>query len=231
MPLNEQSKDLLFSNKGKPIVGLIHKEKKTIVLAPCIPQKIYLDLNDAGEALSGMFISDNDVAARPINEDELNYFNSLLKLNHVPRLAGTSNFDHKSSHEFLFEQKCNSTKQSEWGGFSVTLDFSGKLSYTFVSGAFNSPLGERIKGAELAQDLIYEVIKQISDVVIAPTDTAIASSSSPVKQSSFVTPEKKCKRTKYNHANLLSRSLFSTDVEVRVTPATQAKNTLSLTKN
>jgi len=41
--------------------------------------------------------------------------NALLKTGYMPRLAQSSEFDKKSSHEFLFEQKCKSTRKSDWG--------------------------------------------------------------------------------------------------------------------
>ena len=170
MPLSEQTKELFFSNRGKPIVGLINKKTETIVLAPCITEKVNLNLNDEGEAESGIFITNSFVEGRPINAEQLKQFNLLLKNGHVPRLAKSPSIDDRSSHQFLFEQQCKSTKSSEWGGFTVTLECSGKLIYSFVSGAFNSPPGKRIKGAELSQDLIDKVETQMSECLTELTD-------------------------------------------------------------
>ena len=100
-----------------------------------------------------------------INMAELEIFNDLIKNAHVPRLAYISEFTEKSAHEFLFDQKCQSTKKSEWGGFAVSVNSSGALEHQFVSGAFNSPKGKRIKGALLSEDLISEVIQQFSDLM------------------------------------------------------------------
>ncbi|MDF1684373.1 MAG: hypothetical protein P1U36_06910 [Legionellaceae bacterium] len=166
MPLHSDEKNLVFSHIGKPMVGLIHKHDSTIVLAPCISQKVSLDLNEKGEAKSGTRMSDN-VA---INNEYLDDINALLRQNHVPRLACTfsSPFEEKSSHEFLFKQKCGGTYHSEWGGFALTLDASGEIEYAFVSGAFNSNQpGKRIKGASLSQELIHKV-KQETAVLGRP---------------------------------------------------------------
>lgn len=173
MPLNEDARTLFFLYKDKPIVGLIHKNTRVIVLAPCIPQKVSLTLNNEGEAISGRFIKNNFVVTHEVNPDELLQFNALLKENHVPRLAYTEEFDEKSAHELLFEQKCKSTKKSEWGGFALKLDSLGHLNYTFVSGAFNSPTSKRIKGAKLSQELIDEVKKQTVDLVVKSENSEI----------------------------------------------------------
>lgn len=170
MPLSEQAKEIFFSNQGKPIVGLIHKKTKIIVLAPCIPERVNLMLNDAGEAESGIFISDSYVKGQPISENQLTRFNLLLKKGHLPRLASSPTIDNRSSHQFLFDQQCQSTKPFEWGGFTVILDCSGRLNYIFVSGAFNSPPGKRITGAELSDELIDDVITQMSQYVIEPIE-------------------------------------------------------------
>ncbi len=160
MPLDNTEKSLFFSNKDKPIVGLIHKTNATIVFAPCIPQKVSLILNNIGEATSGNFIKDSFEAASTLNDEQLKDINVLLKQKHVPRIAYTytSPFDETSAHQFLFEQKCGETRPSEWGGFTIHTNAENELEYAFVSGAFNSnPHAKRKKGALLSQDLINRV--------------------------------------------------------------------------
>ncbi len=171
MHLSEADKALFLLNKGVPIVGLIHKQTKRIVLALCIPKKVSLELNKEGEATSGRFVSDSCV----MNEEDLYGVNALLKQGYVPRMAYTSSspFDEISAHQFLFKQKCVTTKPSEWGGFALTLNSSEQLDYTFVSGAFNSPSGQRLQGAKLSQELIDEVIKQTAELGFEPKNTAI----------------------------------------------------------
>ena len=171
MRLSDEAKALFLLNKGMPIVGLIHKETKLIVLALCIPKKVSLDLNDEGEATSGRFISDNCV----MNKKDLDEVNALLKQGYVPRIAYTasSQFDEISAHQFLFKQKCESTKKSDWGGFALTLNSTEQLDYTFVSGAFNSPPGKRLQGSKLSQELIHEVIKQTAELGFEPKNTVI----------------------------------------------------------
>ena len=213
MPLSQQAKDLLFTNRGKPIVGLIHKKTNEIVLAPCIPEKIYIELDSEGQAIAGDFLNDDGGKDRSIANNELNHINALLKTGHVPRLAKSSKFeDKKSSHEFLFDQASNTTSRQEWGGFTVTLDFSGIPNYTFVSGAFNSRPGKRMKGAELNQILIEAVKTQISGAVNQPKNTETAQ----IKNFICVTPEKKrqCTKSSASAGSLVlafSGSLFYTN--------------------
>lgn len=79
----------------------------------------------------------------------------------MPRLANAPDGEQVSAHQFLFSQKCGSTSQSSWGGFSLKLDSStSRLEFSFVSGAFNSSPGKRVKGAELSTELIAEVVEQ-----------------------------------------------------------------------
>lgn len=165
MPLNSETKNLFFSLPNTPFVGLIHKETKHIVLAPCIPQKVRLTLNQEDKVSSGTFIDDNFQATRAINDEELNNIRLLLEKNYVPRIIQTpSGWDEKSSHECLFEQQCQSTRRSEWGGFGITLDALGTLNYTFVSGAFNSLSNKREKGALLSSELITHVKNQTQEL-------------------------------------------------------------------
>jgi hypothetical protein len=159
MPIDSVEKELVCSHKDNPMVGLIHKQNSTIVFAPCIPQKVSLQLNKEGAAQSGIHMSDGTA----INDEQLGDINVLLKQNYVPRMAVTctSPYDDKSAHQLLFKQKCGQTRVSEWGGFALTLDASDRLEYTFVSGAFNSDRpGKRIKGASLSQDLIDKVVQE-----------------------------------------------------------------------
>ena len=180
MRLSDEAKALFLLNKGMPIVGLIHKETKLIVLALCIPKKVSLDLNDEGEATSGRFISDNCV----MNKEDLDEVNALLKQGYVPRIAYTASspFDEISAHQFLFKQKCESTKKSDWGGFALTLNSTEQLDYTFVSGAFNSPPGKRVQGSKLSQELIDEVKKQTAELGFVPKNTAITEGILPSRQ-------------------------------------------------
>lgn len=211
MPLRKEEKDLFLLHKGKPIVGLIHKNKRDIVFAACVPQKVSIDLNEKGEAKSGYVVADALSISSDLTEVQLEELNALLKQNHVPRLAYPhgSFYEAKSAHEFLFEQKCQTTKRSEWGGFCITLDDSGKLNYSFASGAFNSEPGQRTKGAELSEELIIEVKNQIANLVNELNLTVLPTS--PIKESSSslsllaLTPEKK-------------RAL----VDLRVTPLNKA---------
>ena len=119
MPLTQHAKDLLRLHPNKPFVGLINKHTNVIVLAPCIPKKVSLRLNKAGEAIAAAYIQDDnsDIADSTIHQDELNQINDLLKDRHVPRLArcveGPSRFDEKSSHEMLFENQCKSTSKTD----------------------------------------------------------------------------------------------------------------------
>ena len=170
MPLSESEKNLFLMHKDKPLVGLIHKETKNIVLAACIPPKVCLKLDSEGQALEGFFMENKN----KINMDELERLNDLIKNAHVPRLAYISEFTEKSAHEFLFEQKCQFTKKSEWGGFAVSVNSSGALEHQFVSGAFNSPKGKRQRGALLSEDLISEVIQQFSDLMPSASHASVS---------------------------------------------------------
>lgn len=207
MPLSQQAKDLLFKNRGKPIVGLIHKTTNEIVLAPCIPDKIYIQLDSKEQAIAGVFLKDDGTEGRSIASDELNRINALLETGHVPRFAQSPNLeDIKSSHEFLFEQTSNTKSRQDWGGFTVTLDCSGTLSYNFVSGAFNSPAGgKRMKGAEMKQELINQVVEQISTVVMKPKTNEATQS----KDFIYGTPDKKRARVNRSTSPELLLSTFS----------------------
>jgi hypothetical protein len=175
MPLSNEAKDCFFSHQGIPLVGLIHRNTKDIVFAPCIPQKVNLTLNPEGEVVSGMFIDDLGEEYQDVTAEDLTRFNQLLKIGYVPRLASVSAFDVRSSHEFLFEQQCKFTKQAEWGGFSVIRDSSSELNYAFASGAFNSlsQSKKRQKGAQLSEDLIVDVKKQMTELVGRKQNTEI----------------------------------------------------------
>jgi hypothetical protein len=191
MPLNIETKNLFFSLQNTPFVGLINKETKHIVLAPCIPQKVRLRLNETGKVTSGMFINDNFLGTLAVNEAELNGMRILLEQNYVPRLMA-SDWDEKSSHECLFEQQCQSTKRSEWGGFGITLDALGTLNYTFVSGAFNSPSKKREKGALLSGDLIADVKSQTQE--LGPEPQNIEINAEPAPPISYDSPVQKRSR-------------------------------------
>ena len=131
--MTEEQKAFVLSHKDKPIVGLIHKDSKEIILAPCIPKKVCLYLNDAGEASGGYLMKDGSA----IDSAQLDEFNALLKKNHLPRLARIgSSIKEISAHEFLFTQKGGSTERSQWGGFTLELTSSDELKYTFASGCF-----------------------------------------------------------------------------------------------
>ncbi|HBI22222.1 MAG TPA: hypothetical protein DDY37_06540 [Legionella sp.] len=170
MPLSDDARTTVFANRHKPIVGLIHKETKAIVLAPCIPEKVSLELDETGLASSGTFIMDDAIDA-----DALEKVNALLKQGHVPRIACncTSPFEEISAHQFLFKRKCPATRPSEWGGFTLAVDASNRLEHTFVSGAFNSPPGKRIQGALLSPELINEVKKQTAELGFESKNTEI----------------------------------------------------------
>ncbi|GEM_PF-5039167 len=167
MKLSPHAKEILLQHIGTPLVGLINKESSEIMLAPCITPKIFLVIDTTGRAVSGNFMKDNFEIIHNCNEEHLKHFNLLLNKNYVPRLANTPKNDEMSAHEFLFEQQCKATIKSMWGGFAVTLESSGKLKYSFASGAFNSPPGQkRIKGAELADIYKHEVRKQFNDYML-----------------------------------------------------------------
>ena len=149
-----------------------------IVLAPCIPKKVSLVLNPAGEAIAAAYVKDDnsDIADSTVHQDELNQINDLLKDGHVPRLAyyvegPSSLFDEKSSHEMLFEDQCESTSKADWGGFALSLNPSGEVQFMFSSGAFNTPAGERKRkrGAQLASELRDEVMRQIDGLSPLPS--------------------------------------------------------------
>ncbi|HBB52411.1 MAG TPA: hypothetical protein DCZ80_00740 [Legionellales bacterium] len=194
MPLSKEEKKLFLMHQDKPLVGLIHKETKEIVLAPCITPKVCLNFNPDGKAISGTYMEDQN----DIQMEELEKFNDLIQKGYVPRLAYISEFIEKSAHEFLFEQKCSSTRKSEWGGFAVQVNSSGSLEYQFVSGAFNSPKGKRVKGALLSEDLISEVLRQFNEympsasVPVTPVSAQepIRFESPPRKRLCSVTPSK-----------------------------------------
>ncbi len=183
MPLSEKEQQLFSMYQNQPLVGLIHKQTKTIVLAPCITPKVCLNFNPEGKAISGTFMADQN----PINTEDLEKFNDLIEKGYVPRLAYISEFTEKSAHEFLFDQKCLSTRKSEWGGFAVQVNASGELEHQFVSGAFNSPKGKRVKGALLSEELISEVTRQFAALMPSTTVTAAA----PQTPSRFETPPRK----------------------------------------
>lgn len=201
MSLSRYSKDLLNQYKKIPLVGLIHRELNNIVLAPCIPQKVFLNLDTDKKAISGYFLNDNLEFIADCSEIELEEINALLKRNFVPRLANISGDDeNKSSHQFLFDQQCQSTRQSEWGGFSVTVEDLGKLTYSFVSGSFNSLPGKRVQGAELAEVYQYIVKELINDLLLKPsqeksslTKSTVNMDTNPlnvITKSSFYSPSK-----------------------------------------
>ncbi|MDF1827834.1 MAG: hypothetical protein P1U39_06100 [Legionellaceae bacterium] len=187
MPIDTIEKELVCSHKGKPMVGLIHKQNSKIVFAPCIPQKVSLELDENGAAQSGTHMSDGTA----INGKQLGDINALLEQNHVPRMAVTctSPDDDKSSHQLLFKQKCRQTRPSEWGGFALRLNDSNKIEYAFVSGAFNSGPGKRIKGACLSQDLIDKVVQETT-VLVEPAEASEAPSQAGVT-TCFETPPPK----------------------------------------
>ena len=82
----------------------------------------------------------------------------------MPRLAHNEGaWDDKSAHELLFEQLNRPANKADWGGFSVEVSSSGEIKYAFKSGAFNSPRGQRIKGAQLPLSLITYTKNQIDD--------------------------------------------------------------------
>lgn len=205
MPISNEEKELFLSHKGQPIVGLIHKENNTIVFAPCIPQKVRLQLDENGNAISGTLMRDNleNMTATNDNDNDesldLNYINSLLKQNYVPRIVDMlhdATSDVKSAHEFLFEQKCGLTNKSEWGGFALTLNALNELEYEFSSGAFNSGASsKRIQGAQLSSELIKQVIKETAVLGTPKLETNDATSP-------WETPPKNRKR---------SYRLFSSD--------------------
>lgn len=162
MPLDAKARELFREHKGIPLVGLINKKTGQIILAPCIPKKVNLTLDEAGKAISGYFMNDDFSKIRDCNVSELEEINSLLQKQYVPRLADTPYLSQKSSHQFLLEQH-NLWDKSDWGGFAVTLRPTGELEYAFASGAFNSPPGVRIKGALLDSNLQDLVKQQIND--------------------------------------------------------------------
>jgi hypothetical protein len=195
MRLSEEDKQLFLTHQDKPIVGLIHKVTKAIVLGPCIPQKVCLILNAEGEAISGVFMGDNSSTRNDINPVQLTQFNEMLREGFLPRLAYVSTFTEKSSHEFLFDRKCPDSKKSDWGGFALNVNASGELEYQFVSGAFNSPKGPkgsrgpRIKGALLSEDLAEEVRRQTAELM--PETVRPAAIAAPIDVSPSTPPRKR----------------------------------------
>lgn len=158
MSVSQSELNLILQNRGNPLVGLIHKETKVMVFALCIPQKVFLKIDEYGVAISGHRLSDELENIGCLDANELTNINSMLRKNYVPRFAICGCGNIKSAHEFLFQKKCNTSDPYEWGGFGVTLSDDNKLIYQFVSGAFNSPRGKRKRGAELSWDLIGDVI-------------------------------------------------------------------------
>lgn len=187
MTIADSEKKLVFSNRNKPLVGLINKKNKKIVFAPCITQKVSLKLNEREEAISGSLVCDSPESNSTIETPQLSTINNLLKCGHVPRYAYTwsSPEDVKSSHEFLFKQKCQPSDKANWGGFTLWLDESDNLELEFVSGAFNSkPLGKREKGAELSTDLIIDVKNETAVLgrIKPPMDESSTSFETPPKK-------------------------------------------------
>lgn len=229
MPLNIEAKNLFFSLPNTPFVGLIHKETKHIVLAPCIHQKVMLRLNEAGKVTSGMFINDNFLGTQAVNEAELNGMQILLDKNYVPRLM-VSDWDEKSSHECLFEQQCQSTIRSEWGGFGITLDTFGTLSYTFVSGAFNSPSKKREKGAVLSSELIADVERQTKELGPEAQDNEIneinEEAALPAPPISYDSPKQNQKRPRYGFFTSASEAGTSSSAAHHQSPGDAAQNNL-----
>ena len=171
MELSDEAKALCGLYKAVPIVGLIHKKTKMIVLAPCMPQKVILELNEAGEASSGVFKKDRSLLSSP----QVAECNALLKKGYLPRVVyrPNSELEEISSHQLLFQQKCALTASSDWGGFTLTFDsLEQQYYYTFVSGAFNSPGGKREQGARLSPELQTEVMRQTAVLVDKPQHTS-----------------------------------------------------------
>jgi hypothetical protein len=184
MPVHHETKALFFSLPNTPFVGLINERTHQVVLAPCIPQKVCLILNEEQEVISGGELDDLLKKTRDIEADELDELKRLFGLNYLPRLLVVPESDEAlSAHELLFEQQCKPTNKFEWGGFALTLDASGTLNYTFSSGAFNSPRGrKRIKGASLSAELVTEILKQTEDLVLEPGKIKLEAGAAPVPQ-------------------------------------------------
>lgn len=211
MPLTSTQKEWVLSNRNKPIVGLIHKTTSNIVFALCIPEKVCIELNAEGQAISGYFMASPSVETpTAMNQADLIEVNALLEQGYVPRLAYTpaSPFEPKSSHQFLFEQQCQATRTSEWGGFALVVNHLDQLAYTFCSGAFNSPPGKRTQGAELSPSLISEVKRQTAtlgynyeqtdpDVIHGNTAQTEDGTSTPA---TYATPEKRTPNQQHEHA-------------------------------
>ncbi|AUH71210.1 hypothetical protein CAB17_03390 [Legionella sainthelensi] len=171
--LSKHAKEMFTKHKGTTLVGLINKTTKEIILAPCIEPKVYLQINEKGEVRGGYWLDpglgDNLTPPKEkvkelgllLTRRDLDKINSLLGQNFVPRFVAKKK-ELISSHEYLFNQQCKSTKKPDWGGFSVMLDTSGKLNYSFSSSSFNSPPGRKVKRAQLSTDLQDEVKKQCS---------------------------------------------------------------------
>ncbi len=218
MPISEDEKNLIFANREKPMVGLIHKVTRDMVFSPCIPQKVSLELNALGLAEAGTYLDENLKVIRAITPTELGVMNTLLSEGHVPRLGWKNILDEKSAHEFLYEQKCKTTKRSEWGGFALTLDATDRFEYQFSSGAFNSPPGHRrVKGAQLSEELQGEVIRETAALVGQTISAAVQNPLSPAEnegnpadERAFATPPRKRPRAEdVNGATPLEISGFS----------------------
>jgi hypothetical protein len=218
MPIGEDEKNLIFANRTKPMVGLIHKVTRDMVFAPCIPQKVSLELNALGLGEAGTYLDENLKVIRAITPTELGIMNTLLSEGHVPRLGWKNILDEKSAHEFLYEQKCKTTKRSEWGGFALTLDAADRFEYQFSSGAFNSPPGHRrVKGAQLSEELQREVLRETA-ALVGQTISAAAQNplppaeneSTPADERAYATPPRKRLRPEeVNGATPLEISGFS----------------------
>jgi hypothetical protein len=223
MPLTEESKNLFIAHKGTPIVGLINKTTYDIVLAPCIPQKVRLNLNSLRQAVSGKILNYKCEEVKDINEIELVKCNQLLDNGYLPRLAyePPREDEVKSAHEFLFERQSIDKTKSQWGGFALTVDVLDKVEYTFASGAFNSKPGKRTRGAELSENLVAEVKKQISDFGYSPKRIEIKENAELTSQicseAICTTPDKKRPRTS-NYGGILFPAVVGTNDAIYSSP-------------
>ena len=226
MQLSDKAKNTFFSNLGKPVVGLIHTETNEIVLGACIPEKVSLQLNSNGEATSGTYITGGDSENNTLTAEQLERVNALLEQKHVPRAAYTSTSpdEKKTSHQFLYKQECQLTSPSKWRGFTLQVDASGRLNYTFVSGSFNSLRGTRKRGAELSWELAKEIRQQASGLGIKATDDDI-------QENPFQTPPRKLQcvdKTNTVHVGA-SHALFPPLAGVAKADASIASSDASLT--
>ena len=108
--------NVLEKYKDIPLVGLINKKTKEIILAPCIPDKISVYLYGNGKVRKIFRIGDrnlSDTSEEITGEARIEY-ERLLNEGFVPRVQYDSSGQLKSAHELLFALNRSDSK-SDWG--------------------------------------------------------------------------------------------------------------------